>query len=139
MIRSAPSDRAITARADWPIAQLLVGLGLVVALLMGSWAATYSEAEGLADAPIAELIVTDDPGGVPALTASGHAGDARNLGAALCLLGVACALALVVVAWRAPSRMYTVERVAGMTRELISVPRSRMPVLTLAELRISRT
>lgn len=139
MIHSIPVERAISARVGWSVARLLVGLGLVVALLMGSWAATYSETEDPQAAPIAESIVAGEPDTVPAVTVGGHAGEAGDLGAALCLLGVACALALVVLAWRAPSRTYSVERVAGRVRELIAVPLSRMPVLTLTQLCVSRT
>ena len=139
MIRPSSFDRAIAARVGWPVAKLLVGLGLVVALLMGSWAATYSETEGLAATPMAEMTVTDGSGVVPAATAGGHAGEAGNLGAALCLLGVACCLALVVLARRAPSRTFSVERGAGLVRERIAVPSSRSPVLTLTQLRVFRT
>ncbi|MFL2002078.1 hypothetical protein [Microbacterium sp. A1-JK] len=138
MIRSATAERAIAARADWAVARLLVGLGLVVVLLMGCWAATHSETEDLAVAPVAELIVTNEPVPVAAVTTGGDAGEAGYLGA-LCLLGVACALALVVLAWRARSRSCSVERVAGMVRGLIAVPPSRMPVLTLTQLGVSRT
>ena len=139
MIRSTPADRAAAARVGSSVARLLVGLGLVVALLMGSWVTTYSETEGLQAAPIAELIVTDEPGAVPAGTADGYAGEAGDLGAVLCLMGVACALAFVVLAWRVPSRTYSIERVAGMVRELIAVPPSRSPVLSLTQLGVSRT
>ena len=139
MIRPASFDRAIAARVGWPVAKLLVGLGLVMALLMGSWAATHAETEGLAAAPMAELTVTDDPGVVSAAIAGGHAGEAGDLGAALCLLGVACCLALVVLARRAPSRTFSVESVAGIVRERIAVPSSRNPVLTLTQLRVFRT
>ena len=127
MIRSTPTDRAIVARAGWPVARLLVGLGLVVALLMGCWAATHSETEGVSATVVANL------------TADGYASETGDLDAALCLLGVACMLALVVLAWRAPSRTYSLERVAGMVRELIAVPLSRTPVLTLTQLRVCRT
>ena len=127
MIRSTPTDRAIVARAGWPVARLLVGLGLVVALLMGCWAATHSETEGVSGTVVANL------------TADGYASETGDLDAALCLLGVACMLALVVLAWRAPSRTYSLERVAGMVRELIAVPLSRTPVLTLTQLRVCRT
>ncbi|MBN9176389.1 hypothetical protein [Microbacterium sp.] len=139
MIRSARADRAIATRVRWTVARLLVGLGLVLVLLTCSWAATHSETEGPQGASISELIITDEPGAVPAVTSGGHAGGAGDLGAALCLLGVACALTLVVLAWRAPSRPYSIERVAGMVRELIAVPPSRMPVLTLTQLRVYRT
>lgn len=140
MIRSTPADRAIVARAGWPVARLLVGLGLVVALLMGCWAATHSETGGVSAAPIAESIDADWPDAVLAgLTADGYASEAGDLDAALCLLGVACMLALVVLAWRAPSRTYSFERVAGVVRELFPVPLSRGPVLTLTQLCVSRT
>ena len=140
MIRSTPTDRAIVARAGWPVARLLVGLGLVVALLMGCWAATHSETEGVSAAPIAEASGAASSGTVVAnLTADGYASETGDLDAALCLLGVACMLALVVLAWRAPSRTYSLERVAGMVRELIAVPLSRTPVLTLTQLRVCRT
>lgn len=127
MIRSTPTDRAIVARAGWPVARLLVGLGLVVALLMGCWAATHSETAASSGTVVANL------------TADGYASETGDLDAALCLLGVACMLALVVLAWRAPSRTYSLERVAGMVRELIAVPLSRTPVLTLTQLRVCRT
>lgn len=140
MIRTTPADRAIDVRAAWPVARVLVGLGLVLALLMGCWAATHLDAEGGPSAPIAGSIGADRPATVLAgMTAGEHAGDAGDLGAALCLLGVACALALVVLAWRAPSRTYRLEHVAGAVRELFAVPPSQRPVLTLTQLRVSRT
>lgn len=139
MILSVPVDRAVAVRVRWPVGQWLAGLGLVVVVLMGSWAATQTETEGLQAAPIAELTVTDEQGAVPAVTADGYPGEAGDLGAVLCVLGVACGLALVVLARRAPSRSCSVECVAGMVRELIAVPPSRSPVLTLTQLRVSRT
>lgn len=140
MIRTVPTDRAVSARAGWSVAWLFVGLVLVVVILMGSSATTHAETEGLPAAPVAEIIVADTPGTVPAVMSAGEdSSEAGDLGAALCLLGVACALALVVLAWRAPSRTYSIERVAGMMRELIAVAPSRTPVPTLTQLCVSRT
>ena len=140
MIRPDRAGRAIAPSVHWPVARLLVGLGLVLALLMCSWAATHSETEGRQAASIAEpIIIMDEAGAVPTVTSGGHASEAGDLGAALCLLGVVCALMLVVLAWRAPSRPYSVERVAKMMLELITVAPSRMPALTLAQLGVSRT
>lgn len=140
MIHSTPADRVAAARVRWSAARLLVGLGLVLAILTGSWALTHLEAESLQVTPIAELAVTDEPSAVPAMTVDGHAaGDAGDFGAVLCLLGVACALVFVVLASRVPARTYHVERVDGIVRELIAVPPSRRPALSLTQLGVSRT
>lgn len=140
MILSAPAGRAVSTRAGWSVARFLTGLGLVLVLLMGCWAATHSETEGSATAPIAELIAADEPGVVQAAATAGeYSGATGDLGAALCLLGVVCMLALAVLAWRVPSRMYSLGRVAGVVRELIAAPRSQVPVLTLSQLCVSRT
>lgn len=141
MILSAPAGRAVSTRAGWSVARLLTGLGLVLVLLMGCWAATHSEmTEGPATAPIAELIAADEPGVVQAAATAGeYSGATGDLGAALCLLGVVCMLALAVLAWRVPSRRYSLGRVAGVVRELIAAPRSQVPVLTLSQLCVSRT
>lgn len=141
MIRSAPAHCTFAARMGLSVPRLLAGLGLVLVLLMGSWVETHSETDGLTAPSTAGPIVADQSGAVPAAvtTAGGNAENAEDLGVALCLLGVACALALVVLAWRAPSRTFSVERVAGIVRERIAVPSSRNPVLTLTQLRVFRT
>lgn len=140
MILSAPAGRAVSTRAGWSAARFLTGLGLALVLLMGCWAATHSETEGSATAPIAELVAADEPSAVQAAaTAGGHSGATGDLGAALCLLGVVCVLALVLLAWRVPSRMYSWGHVARAVRGLIAAARSQVPVLTLSQLCVSRT
>lgn len=140
MTPTVPADRAVTVRVRWPVATLLAGLGLVVALLMGSWVVTQSEITGPATVAVAESVNAVTPGAVSAsVTGELRSGEAGNLGGGLCLLGVTCVLALVVVAWRTPSRIHSVAVVAAMVRELASVPRSRVPILTLLQLRVSRT
>lgn len=139
MIRPALTERATAARTSGLVARLLIGLGLALTLLVGSWVATHAGTEDLQVAPIAELIATNDLGVVPGVMADGHAGEAEDLGAALCLLGVACVLALVIFAWRAPSRTCSTGRVTRRMRETVARQPSQSPILTLTQLRVSRT
>lgn len=140
MIRSAQAARAGLSRAGHTVATALIGLGLVAVLVMGSWAGTHSLSVGTSVPPVSESILADEVGASAAgLTSGGDLGGIANVGAALCLLGAACALLLVIRSRRAVYPATGVGRVADIVREPLTARWSRQPVLTLTQLRISRT
>lgn len=155
MISSAPADSAVAPRLVQLAARLFAGLGLVVAIVMASWTGMYSEPESLgasatatsvvaestfAAASLVAVTVVDLTAGAGAWMEESAAGDA--VGAAgldvLCLVGLICVLALIALARWVLQQKTGIGRILGSLGEGVAIPVGRTPVLTLAQLHVSR-